>query len=79
MVCEKGRIINIASKPENILAGTVLPIFLRIQELRYAESPKRIAERMPMRHLVEPQDVAEGAPFLTSGGVGKIRLHQASL
>jgi NAD(P)-dependent dehydrogenase (short-subunit alcohol dehydrogenase family) len=39
-----------------------------VQKRRDAESLKKIAERNPMRHLVEPQDVAEAAVFLASEG-----------
>ena len=40
----------------------------RVQKRRDAESLKKIAGRNPMRHLVEPQDVAEAAVFLASAG-----------
>ena len=50
----------------SISPGTTLTP--RVQERRSTESLKRIAERNPMRHLIEPQDVAEAAVFLASEG-----------
>jgi NAD(P)-dependent dehydrogenase (short-subunit alcohol dehydrogenase family) len=50
----------------SISPGTTLTP--RVQKRRDAESLRKIAERNPMRHLVEPQDVAEAALFLASEG-----------
>ena len=50
----------------SIAPGTTLTP--RVHKRRDAESLKKIAERNPMRHLVEPQDIAEAAVFLASEG-----------
>ena len=50
----------------SIAPGTALTP--RVKKVRDAESLRRIAERNPMGHLIEPQDVAEAALFLASEG-----------
>ena len=44
----------------------------RIIKLRDPESLKRIAEMAPLKHLVEPQDIAEAVLFLASEGARSI-------
>jgi len=40
----------------------------RVTKLRGVESLKKIAEMAPLRHVIEPQDIAEAALFLASEG-----------
>ena len=40
----------------------------RVRKLRDSESLEQIAKTAPMRHLVEPQDIAEAVLFLVSEG-----------
>ena len=47
-----------------IAPGTALTP--RVKKVRDEESLKQIAERNPMRHLIDPQDVAEAALYLGS-------------
>jgi 3-oxoacyl-[acyl-carrier protein] reductase len=47
-----------------IAPGTALTP--RVRKVRDEESLKRIAERNPMRHLIDPQDVGEAALYLAS-------------
>jgi 3-oxoacyl-[acyl-carrier protein] reductase len=57
--------------PYGITANSIAPgtaLTPRVKKLRDAEVLKRIAERNPMGHLIEPQDVAEAALFLASEG-----------
>ena len=44
----------------------------RVKKLRDPQSLKRIAERAPLGHLVEPQDCAEAVLFLASDGARHI-------
>jgi NAD(P)-dependent dehydrogenase (short-subunit alcohol dehydrogenase family) len=50
----------------SISPGTALT--QRVIKLRDSESLKKIADMAPLRHLVEPQDIAEAVLFLASEG-----------
>ena len=55
--------------PHGITVNAIAPgtaLTPRVKKVRDEESLKRIAERNPMRHLIDPQDVAEAALYLAS-------------
>jgi NAD(P)-dependent dehydrogenase (short-subunit alcohol dehydrogenase family) len=57
--------------PYEITVNSISPSTVltpRVLKLRDPESLKKIAELAPIKHLVEPQDIAEAALFLASEG-----------
>jgi len=76
-VTAKGGVITFSKhlatqlSPYGITVNSIAPgtaLTPRVKKVRDAESLRRIAERNPMKHLIEPQDVAEAALFLASEG-----------
>lgn len=61
--------------PQGITVNSIFPSTVlteRIIKLRDPESLKKIAEMAPLKHLVEPQDIAEAVLFLASEGARSI-------
>jgi len=61
--------------PFGITVNSISPstvLTQRIIKLRDPESLKRIAEMAPLKHLVEPRDIAEAVLFLVSEGARSI-------
>jgi 3-oxoacyl-[acyl-carrier protein] reductase len=70
-----GRLLARELGPYGITVNSISPSTVlteRIIKLRDPESLKKIAEMAPLRHLVEPQDIAEAVLFLASEGARSI-------